>query len=570
MMDKNTRDIILGLKPAKLVLKNASVIHVHDGTIERADIAIHNGKIAGIGDYTGLKEVDCKGRFVAPGFIDGHVHIESSMVTPSRYARLVLPYGTTSVIADPHEIANVCGVEGLRFMLEDAKRAKLEIHFMIPSCVPATPFETAGGRISVQDIQAWKHQKGILGLGEVMDYPSVLTLEPTMMAKLKAMKHRIIDGHAPSLKGKELALYHALGIQTDHEAITQAEASERIKRGMYVHLREGSQTKNLRDLLPVVTSDNHHRFLFCTDDLHPADIVTHGHINHLVNLAISGGISPIHAIRMATINAATCYGLHDVGAIEVGKTANLIVFDSLTHIVPQAVYYHGKFVKPDLEMPCLQKQDHPHVFETIHLPKGPLDFDYSLSSPLVRVIGLEVNNVTTTHLKERVELVNGHFESDVKHDLLKCCVIERHKASGRIGKAIVKGYGLQSGAMAMSIAHDSHNIITIGVDDVSMQTAIKQLESMGGGIAIAKHHQVLAYLTLEIGGIMTQKDALQVKNTLHHMEDMIRNMGVHPSIQDPFLQLAFLALPVIPKLKLTDYGLFDVEKFQWVSLEWEE
>ncbi len=337
-MDKTTRDIILGLQPAKLVLKHASVIHVHDCTIEVADIAIHKGKIAGVGEYSGIKEVDCTGLFVAPGFIDGHVHIESSMLTPSRFAALVLPFGTTSVIADPHEIANVCGVEGLRFMIEDAKRANLDIHFMIPSCVPATPFETAGGKIRVQDIQAWKQKKKVLGLGEVMDYPSVLSLEPTMMAKIKTMNSRVIDGHAPSLQGKELSLYHAIGIQTDHEAITQEEAKERVKIGMYVHLRQGSQTQNVLDLLPAVTPDNHHRFLFCSDDYHPADILAKGHINHHVNLAIEFGIPPMHAIRMATINAATCYGLHDVGSIEVGKQANFILFDSLTHIVPKAVY----------------------------------------------------------------------------------------------------------------------------------------------------------------------------------------------------------------------------------------
>ena len=567
-MDKTLIDVALGKKPAQLILKNVRVIHVFTGEIERTNIAIHNGLIAGCGDYSGIEEIDFHGAYCSPGFIDGHVHIESSMLAPHEFACEVIPKGTTSVIADPHEIANVCGIDGIMYMLESAKQSPLNVHMMIPSCVPATPFETAGARIDVSIIKKLKNHKQILGLGEVMDYPGVIASNPDMLDKIVAMKDKVIDGHSPGLCGKELNAYASVGIRTDHEPSTLEELTERLQKGMYVHLREGSQTRNVLDLLPGVNAYNHTRCLFCTDDLHPEDIRTDGHINNNVNLAIRYGLDPIWAIRMATCNIASCYQLPMIGAIAPGYQADLIVFDSLKKIIPHHVFIKGKLVAKNGE--SLFKVVAPYstkVQNTMHVNLTNVDLRIPLQQSLVRVIGLIQNNVTTTSLQMHVPVKDGYFQYPLDQDITKLCVFERHTSSGRIGKALVHGYGLHRGAIAMSIAHDSHNIIAIGKNDEDILACVQEVSRIGGGIVMSEGGVVKHSLVLDIAGLMSSRKADYVISSLQEMTVSARRMGVSPLIVDPFIQVAFLALPVIPELKLTDFGLFDGVRFAWTSLE---
>jgi adenine deaminase len=561
-------DASRGKIPADIVFVNAKVINVYTGLIQETSIAVTNGIIVGLGDYQGTTTVDLLGAYVAPGLIDGHVHIESSMLVPHEFARIVLPKGTTTVVADPHEIANVCGVNGVEYMIEDAKATPLSVYFMIPSCVPATPFETAGARISVDDVLYLKQKNNVLGLGEVMDYPAVLSGSHDVHAKIKAMANRPIDGHSPGLDGKELNAYRLSGIETDHEPSSIKELEDRVERGMYVHLREGSQTRNVVDLLPGVTEDNRRWLLFCTDDKHPEDILREGHINYNVNLAIRHGMNPIHALQIATINAATCYGLKQKGAIAPGKDADFIVFNSLREILPKAVYVQGILVAKD-GAPTFHPQaiDSSSVQNTVHVDLGHSNLRLPLKQSKIHVIGLVPNNVTTTDLILDVNVAKGIFEPSGAQDVLKLAVFERHTNSGRVGLGLVHGYGLKNGAVAMSIAHDSHNLIAIGSSDGAILAAAKAVQAMQGGIALVEGETLVGSLRLEIGGIMTEQSGETVAATLRSMATRLRMMGVNAEIVDPFLQLAFLALPVIPDLKLTDFGLFDVRKFSWIPLE---
>jgi adenine deaminase len=557
-----------GLRPAQTLFTNLRWINVFTGVWETESIAVLDGVIVGVGDYQAEKTVDLQGAFVAPGLIDGHVHIESSMLVPHAFARIVLPKGTTSVVADPHEIANVCGRQGIEYMLKDAKLSPLSVFLMIPSCVPATPFETAGARLEATDIRALKNKKGILGLGEVMDYPAVLSSEEGMKKKLLAMKDRVIDGHSPGLVGKDLQAYVASGIQTDHESSLLSDLEERVRLGMYVHLREGSQTRNVSDLLPGVTEANHRRLLFCTDDKHPSDILEEGHINFNVNLALAYGIDFLTAIRMATINVADAYGLSSKGAIAPGRDADFIVFDDRKKLEPKAVYVKGLKVAEQGKARFFQNSaDASFVRDTIRLGELPPSLDLKLKSLKVHVIGLIENNVTTTDRIETVKVEKGRFVHDEAVDILKLCVFERHTASGRVGMGLVKGYGLKNGAIAMSVAHDSHNVIAIGSSDEDIRKAVQTIASMEGGIAVVSSGTVLGKLRLEIAGLMTEEDPLVVKETLERLDKAARKLGVSAAIADPFLQLAFLALPVIPDLKLTDYGLFDVKQFRHIEIE---
>jgi len=568
MLSRRQMEAARGSRPAQTLFTNLKWINVFTGVWETASIAVADGVIVGVGDYAAEKTVDLKGAYVAPGLIDGHVHIESSMLVPHAFARIVLPKGTTSVVADPHEIANVCGKKGIEYMLKDAKLSPLSVFLMIPSCVPATPFETAGARLEAKDIRSLKTKKGILGLGEVMDYPAVLGSEEGMKQKLLAMKDKVIDGHSPGLTGKSLQAYVGSGIQTDHESSLLYDLEERVRLGMYVHLREGSQTRNVRDLLPGITKDNHRRLLFCTDDKHPSDILKEGHINYNVNLALDYGIDFLTAIRMATINVADAYGLKTKGAIAPGRDADFIVFDDLQKIEPTAVYVKGLKVAEQGKVRFYQKSaDATSVRDTIRLGELPASLDLKLKSSQVHVIGLIENNVTTTDLLESVKVKNGCFVHDPNVDILKLCVFERHTASGRIGIGLVKGYGLKNGAIAMSIAHDSHNVIAIGSSDQDILKAVETISAMEGGIAVVSNGTVLGKLRLEIAGLMTEEDPYLVREALETLDKAARKLGVSEAIADPFLQIAFLALPVIPDLKLTDYGLFDVKQFRHIEIE---
>jgi adenine deaminase len=570
----NTQEMIQvsrGLVKAEFVLKNATIVNVLSGELEEADIAIHQGIIVGIGQYKGEVEHDLEKRYVAPGFIDGHVHIESSMSTPLEFAKMVLPKGTTTVIADPHEIANVCGKNGISFMLDSSERIPLNVYMMIPSCVPATKFENSGAVITANDIKSFKNHPRVLGLGEVMDYPSVIEGNANILEKIDTMKNRIIDGHAPDISGKDLNAYMQAGVMTDHECTLVESLTERVRRGMYVHLREGSATRNVKTLLKGVTKNNIHRLLFCTDDKHPEDVFIEGHINYNVNLAIAHGIEPIDAIRMATINAANCYGLNHLGAIAIHRSADLIVFEDMKKIEPIEVYKGGVLVA---------KNNHP-LFEgdtvipktvkhTVHVDVSQIDLSLKIKSNPVHVIGLIKDNITTTKLIRHVKLEDNQFVYDEAIDVLKLAVIERHHMTKNIGLGLVEGFGIQNGAIAMTIAHDSHNLVCIGTDDQQMKMAIEKIVDLEGGIVIVNNHKIVEFLKLEIAGLMTSSPVKEVQETLKRMKKSVVQMGLSNDISDPFISLSFLALPVIPILKLTDQGLFDVEAFQMIPIEVKE
>lgn len=564
----NISEMTLKKKKASLVLKNAQVINVFDNTIEKGDIAIHDGMILGIGHYQGVEEIDLSGSYVAPGFIDSHVHIESSMLVPHQFARLVLPKGTTSVIADPHEITNICGLKGLDFMIESSKRSPLDVYMMMPSCVPATAYETSGARINSSDMIPYLKNGSVFGLGEMMDYPGVINGEQSVYDKLHLFEKFVKDGHAPFVTGDELNSYLLSGIETDHESSTKEEMIEKVKKGLYVLIREGSATRNVAALAPYIEESFSRRLLFCTDDLHPSDILKDGHINHNVNLSISCGVDPLIAIQMATINASSAYGIKRIGAIAPGYFADLIVFDHLNRIEPRQVFKKGIMVARDGH-PLFEEEEliDLEVLNTVHINREHLNLDLPLKKDLVHVIGFEHNNVTTKNLIRQVLVQNGLYVQEADKDLLKIAVIERHFSTENKAIGLIEGYGLKGGAIALTIAHDSHNLICIGDCDTDMLIAIDELIRLQGGICLVKNHKIVNSLQLEVGGVMTSNSAEHVDSILSSMENEIREMGVKDDIADPFLNLAFLSLPVIPSLKLTDKGLFDVDTFKLIPME---
>jgi len=553
---------------ADLIIKNAKVINVFSKTVDVGNIAISDGVIVGVGDYSGKKEVDALGYYIAPGFIDGHVHIESSMLIPSNYAKAVMARGTTSVIADCHEIANVCGRDGIDFMLASSQKSPLDVYMMIPSCVPSTEFETAGARLLAKDIKTYLKYDQVIGLGEMMDYPGVINGKEDVLEKIEDFSQGVIDGHAPGVTGKALNAYVLAGIKTDHECTTPEELLAKIKRGMYVHLREGSQTKNVSDLLPGLNKSFYHKILFCSDDLHPRDIRDIGHIDNNINIAIKNGIEPIEAISMATINIAECYGLNNLGAISPGRKADLVWFRNLNNIKVDKVYKNGNLVFED-EQILFTTEDKidKNVLDTVRIKYQKSDLIYQLDSEYANVIGLIKNNITTTKIVEKIILEKGEFKPKNNPGLLKLIVIERHKMSGNIGKAIVKDYGLKNSALALTIAHDSHNLICVGDNDEDIDLAVRKIVEIGGGIVFVQDKKVINFLPLEVAGLMSLSEAPVVEKKLLNIENKLREAGVNSEIEDPILQLAFLSLPVIPVLKITDKGLFDTNEFKIIPLE---
>ncbi|MFU8785852.1 MAG: adenine deaminase [Candidatus Izemoplasmataceae bacterium] len=567
-MNKSIMQKARGLEKAELVLKNGRIINVYTNEIETGDIAIENGMIIGIGNYDGIKEINMKNHYIAPGLIDGHVHIESSMLTPAEFAKLIVPKGTTTIIADPHEIANVSGVEGIKFMLENSKDLPLNVYIMLPSCVPATSMENAGAKITAEDIESLKGLPNVLGLGEVMDYPAVLEGEHTIHEKIRVMTPMPIDGHAPDIIGNDLNAYITAGVMTDHECTEVNSMIERLRRGMYVHLREGSVTRNLSTLLKGITKDNKHRVLFCTDDKHPEDIKKEGHINYNINLATKEKIEPLDAICMATINAAQCYKLDHLGAIAPGKDADLIVFEDLYDIEPILVFKKGKIVaKCDEALFETKASLNDSIVDSVHFNGEDIHLKLPLKSEKVKVIELIESNITTKKIIEKVKIKNNYFQYDKDKDILKLALIERHHNTKNVGIGLVKGFGFKNGALATTIAHDSHNLAVVGDSDEAMMTAIKKIKEIKGGIVLVKDNKVVDYLQLEIGGIMTSQGADIVSERLRNMHEIIKTMGLNEKIDDPFIQLSFLSLPVIPELKLTDLGLFDVNAFKHVPIE---
>ncbi|MCB1054520.1 MAG: adenine deaminase [Acidobacteria bacterium] len=554
-----------GGEEVDLLLKNARVVNVLSGEILPGDVALVRSRIVGIGDYRAKEVLDLEGAYLCPGFIDAHVHIESSMVPPSEFARAVVPRGTTAVITDPHEIANVLGLDGIRFMFESAKHGPLSMFVMASSCVPATAMETNGAVLHWYDLVSLKSDPWVLGLAEVMNFPGVIHGDEQVLAKLRTFGEMVIDGHCPGLTGKELQAYAAAGIHSDHECTTVEEAREKLRLGMAIFIREATNAHNLKTLLPLVNELNHHRICFCTDDRQPADLLDEGHIDFMVRTAIAEGIDPMIALRMATCNTANYFRLHDRGSICPGKRADLIAFHDLEAPRPHLVWRGGRLVARDGAMVVPRRETPVRSLRgSMNVDWRNLDLSIPAEGHTARVIGVIPDQLVTERLEAEVKVVDGKAVADPDRDLLKMVVIERHMASGAVGKGFVRGIGLKRGALASSVAHDHHNLVVTGVDDLSMWTAARRSGALGGGLVVALGEEVLAEVPLPVGGLMSTEPIEAVRAQLDAALGAAKELG--STLHDPFMALSFLALEVIPTLKLTDQGLVDVDRFDFVPL----
>lgn len=573
-MDKNTLKKIIqvskGSIPADLVIRNAQIVDVLSGEITSGDIAINGKYIAGVGSYEGKKIVDADGLYATSGLIDSHVHVESSLSIPTAFAKMVIPHGTTTVIADPHEIANVRGIAGVKFMIESAKSTPLRFHFMIPSCVPATEFEDAGAILDYKEIASIIGSSDIFGLGEMMNFPGVLNSSDDTLEKL-ALAHnenKIIDGHGPMLDGKLLNAYTACGVKTDHECVSVHELKDRIANGMYVFLRHGSAAQNLSTLLQGVNDKNFRRCALCTDDKHSSDIITNGHINHSLRIAVSHGIDVFTAISMATINGYECYGIKDRGLIAPGYLADIVLFRDLKDFNVDTVFIGGEMVaqnkKALFSVPSIDISTMSNSVNIHNVSKD--DLVLPIKKDTAKVIRLSKFDLVTESYVRIVGTENGNFDYRDNVDILKLVVVERHKKTGRVGVGLVENYKLKNGAVATTIGHDSHNLIVIGDNDNDIISAIKELECCGGGITLVQNGVVLSTFPLPVAGIMSDEDGEVISERIEKMNEIaFEQLGVNRNI-DPFMTLSFLTLPVIPDLKLTPRGLFDVTKFEFTDI----
>ena len=560
--------------PCDLVVKNISVVDVFQCSSFICDVAIKNGFIVGLGDYSGDIEIDGTGKFICPGLIDSHAHIESSMLTPNEYYKTALLHGVTSLIADPHEIANILGQAGIKFMIDSAKNIPFDFYFMLPSCVPSTPFENSGAVLNSSDLKDFYSNSKVLGLAEVMDYPSVSNCNNDMINKLydAISNNSIIDGHGAGLNTHSVNVYSTANIKTDHECATYEQLVDRVRRGIYVLMREGTVAKNLNDLIKGASIFNSRRLCLCTDDKHIDDLAENGSIDTSIKMCIEGGLAPEIAIQMATLNAAECYNLKNKGAIAPSYIADFIILDNLEEFKINSVYKNGKLVVSnnilitDIEYSNLC----PNLSNSINLPtltKDILKIDVKNKSTL-NVIELIPNKLESNHLRLDISKLNFNDEfvsSTTNDNLLKIAVIERHKNTGNIGLGVLKGLNIKSGAIATTIAHDSHNLIVCGTNDSDMLFAIQELKNINGGIIIVKDGKVLASVSLEIGGIITARKSNDVISDLNKLHDALKIIA--PDINfNPFLTLSFLSLPVIPDIKITDKGLFDVKNFNFIDV----
>jgi adenine deaminase len=555
-----------GDRPADLILANARVVNTFNGEIERGNVAIYGDRIAGMGDYRQAKQVlDLKGSYLAPAFIGGHVHLESSMLDVGQYARAVVPHGTLAIVTDLHEIANVCGLEGIRYAVKHAWHLPLDVFLMAPSCVPATHLETSGASIGPQEISQMLRWPETIGLGEVMNFPGVISGNADVLHKIALARGRVIDGHAPGVAGKDLAAYVAAGIRSDHESVSLDEARAKLRQGMYIMIREGSSEKNLDDLLPLVTDKTYKRCSFVVDDRNCADLRRDGDMDAIVRKAISRGLDPARAIQLATINAAEYFRLDGLGAIAPGYFANLIQFNDLNEPHISTAYYRGRLVAQDgKSFFPLPEVDSSAVANTVNIkPFGKEALRLTPRGEAMPVIEVVPGQIITRQRVEKVSIEHGTVASDISRDILKLVVIERHRATGNIGVGLVSGFGLHKGALASSIAHDSHNIIAVGTDDRDIMVAVKEIERLQGGLVVAAEGRVVCSLGLPIAGLLSELPLEAVADQLERLEKAARDLGTR--LASPFATLSFLALPVIPELRLTDLGMVDVNKFALIE-----
>ena len=566
----NIINVARGLEKADLVIKNANIVNVLSEEIHKGDIAICDGVIAGIGEnYSGEKEIDINGAYVTPSFIDGHVHLESTMMLPKEFAKTVLPAGTTTVIIDPHEISNVLGLHGISFMHEAVKDLPMNVYTMLPSCVPATPFETSGFDLNSYDLSLLIDKPWVLGIAEMMNFPGVLNHDKNVMAKLELAKSRgkRIDGHAPYLSGKDLCGYIASGVKSDHECTTPEEAIEKLRLGVYVMIREGTAAKDLDALIPVLKTSNTRKCIFVTDDRHPADLKEH--INGMVRRAVEAGVDPIKAVQVASLNTAEYFGLKDLGAIAPGYKADLLVLPDLKSFKPDIVLKDGQVVAQDGKLAVeIPENDAIATRNSVNVRWITMD-DFKIPTEgegLKQVRALEVipHQLITKSVMSDVKVVDGNAVSNVDTDTLKICVIERHRATGNIGKGFVKGFNLKCGAIASTVAHDSHNMIVIGTNDFDMYTAAVALIKCQGGKVVVKDGEIISQLPLPIAGLMSDKEFDFVVEKCDELNKAAHSIGC--KLEDPFMTMGFLSLPVIPELKITDKGVFDTNKFDFVDI----
>jgi adenine deaminase len=555
-----------GDEPADLLLRGGQLVNVLSGDVHPADVAVVGETVVGVGGgYEAREVVDVDGQFVCPGFIDAHVHVESSMVPPREFARAVVPRGVTTVVTDPHEIANVLGLDGIKFMLDDAADAPFTMFVNAPSCVPATHMGTAGAELTAADLVSLRAHSAVLGLAEVMNFPGVVSGDEAVLGKIRAFRDRVIDGHCPGLTGAQLNAYVAAGIRSDHESTTLDEAREKLRLGLTVFLRQATNAKNLLSLLPLVTPEAERHLCLCTDDRQPPDLLDEGSIDHLVRMVIAEGVPPLTAIRMASLNTAEHFRLLDRGAIAPGRRADVLVMSSLEDPRPDLVYVGGQLAA---ERGRMLDGGHaktlPPMDSSVQVDWGRVDLAIPAAGAQVRVIGVVPDQIVTRNVTMDVSVRDGQAVADTARDLLKIAVIERHGRSGAVGLGFVTGIGLARGAIAGTIAHDHHNLIVIGADDQSMLTSARAVAKAGGGQAVAQADEVMAVLPLPIAGLMSDRPIGVVRDRMARLIEAARRLG--STLHDPFMAMSFLGLEVIPSLKLTDQGLVDVEQFRIVPL----
>jgi len=573
MNDLKTRvDVAAGRRPADVVLKGGHIVNVLSGEIHDGDVALAGDRIAGIGEYRGRETVELGGQYVCPGFIDGHVHIESSMLSVPEFAKLVVTHGTVAVVTDPHEIANVMGSEGIRFMLSSSKYCPIFVYVMASSCVPASRFESAGAELTALDIQPLLADRWVLGLAEMMDYHGVVAGNTDCLEKLAVAAERVIDGHAPGLSGAELCAYAACNIGSDHECTTAEEAREKLRLGLHIMIREGSQARDLDALLPLVVPENHDRFFFVTDDKQVDDLLAEGHIDYMVRRAIAGGLNPVHAIKLASYNAARYFRLEGLGAVAPGKLASLAVLEDLKDCRVTRVYHAGRLVALDgaaIDRDAGKRK--PQILRSSinvqWLEPGQFAVRAKAGSGetcAVHVIEVSDGSLVTGRAIERLSVRAGQVLPDPRRDIAKVAVIERHQASGKIGLGFVRGFGLAGGALASSVGHDSHNLVVVGTCDEDIFTAAVHVVKIRGGLCVVRNGEVLAEVPLPIGGLMSTADPLTLSEQMRRARAAAAKLEV--GLRKPFMALSFLSLSVIGALKVTDQGLVDVERFKLIDV----